>query len=173
MAKSVGCLFGDAHECQSELNARAVEAFVTSIRVQAVRQLALHHDVRSRAGKDHSRRFRGLVDALRSLPYRELVLDGELARYDENLVSPFEWLRMSPEDDIPTPPMQLGGDDLRPQPLRVRLERLVGVLDRAPALILPVRRLADDGLRAWQEVLERGYEGLVMKDPAATYDCGC
>src|SRR5437867_13435228 len=26
-------------------------------------------------------------------------------------------------------------------------------------LILPVRRLAADGLKAWQEVLERGYEG--------------
>ena len=31
---------------------------------------------------------------------------------------------------------------------------------------LPVRRLANDGLKAWQQVLERGYEGLVAKDPA-------
>ena len=34
---------------------------------------------------------------------------------------------------------------------------------------LPVRRLADDGLKAWQQVLERGYEGLVAKDPASPY----
>jgi hypothetical protein len=27
--------------------------------------------------------------------------------------------------------------------------------------LLPVRRLSDDGLKAWQQVLERGYEGLV------------
>jgi len=32
-----------------------------------------------------------------------------------------------------------------------------------------VRRLADDGLKAWQQVIERGYEGLVAKDPASPY----
>jgi ATP-dependent DNA ligase len=37
---------------------------------------------------------------------------------------------------------------------------------------LPVRRLADDGLEGWQEVLERGYEGLVMKDPESAYVAG-
>ena len=35
--------------------------------------------------------------------------------------------------------------------------------------VLPVRRLADDGLKAWQQVIERGYEGLVAKDPASPY----
>ena len=36
-------------------------------------------------------------------------------------------------------------------------------------LILPARRLADEGLTAWSEVLARGYEGLVAKDPATPY----
>jgi len=35
--------------------------------------------------------------------------------------------------------------------------------------VLPVRRLADDGLKAWQQVLERGYEGLVAKDSTSPY----
>ena len=35
--------------------------------------------------------------------------------------------------------------------------------------MLPVRRLADDGLKAWQQVLEAGYEGLVAKDPESAY----
>ena len=39
-------------------------------------------------------------------------------------------------------------------------------------LVLPVRGLADDGLKAWQQVLERGYEGLVAKDPASPYRGG-
>jgi ATP-dependent DNA ligase len=34
---------------------------------------------------------------------------------------------------------------------------------------LPFRRLSDDGLKAWQEVVEHGYEGLVAKDPASHY----
>ena len=34
---------------------------------------------------------------------------------------------------------------------------------------LPVRRLSDDELKTWREVLERGYEGLVAKDPQSRY----
>jgi len=39
-------------------------------------------------------------------------------------------------------------------------------------MVLPVRRLADDGLKAWQQVIERGYEGLVAKDQASPYAGG-
>jgi ATP-dependent DNA ligase len=31
-------------------------------------------------------------------------------------------------------------------------------------LLLPVRRLSDDGLKAWRQVVEHGWEGLVAKD---------
>jgi len=36
-------------------------------------------------------------------------------------------------------------------------------------MVLPVRRLADDGLKAWQQVIEHGYEGMVAKDPQSPY----
>ena len=39
-------------------------------------------------------------------------------------------------------------------------------------LLLPVRRLSDDGIKAWQQVLAHGWEGLVAKDPASTYIAG-
>ena len=35
--------------------------------------------------------------------------------------------------------------------------------------VLPARRLSDNGLEAWVQVLERGYEGLVGKDEASPY----
>ena len=38
--------------------------------------------------------------------------------------------------------------------------------------MFPVRRLAPDGLEAWAQVVERGYEGLVAKDSASTYEGG-
>ena len=60
------------------------------------------------------------------------------------------------------------GQDLRPRPLTTRRNVLEDVLGRQD-LVLPVRRLADDGLAAWQQVVERGYEGLVAKDPASLY----
>ena len=38
--------------------------------------------------------------------------------------------------------------------------------------MLPVRRLGPDGLKAWSEVIERGYEGYVAKDEASRYEPG-
>lgn len=39
-------------------------------------------------------------------------------------------------------------------------------------LIFPVRRLAPYDLKAWAQVLERGYEGYVAKDDASAYEGG-
>jgi hypothetical protein len=39
-------------------------------------------------------------------------------------------------------------------------------------LVFPVRRLAPDGLEAWAQVVERGYEGYVAKDEASAYEGG-
>lgn len=35
--------------------------------------------------------------------------------------------------------------------------------------ILPVRRLPGNGLKAWEQAVRLGYEGVVMKDPASPY----
>ena len=35
--------------------------------------------------------------------------------------------------------------------------------------ILPTRRLSPNGFAAWAEVLHRGYEGMVAKDPKSPY----
>jgi ATP-dependent DNA ligase len=39
-------------------------------------------------------------------------------------------------------------------------------------LVFPVRRLARDGLEAWTQVVERGYEGYVAKDGRSLYEGG-
>jgi ATP-dependent DNA ligase len=39
-------------------------------------------------------------------------------------------------------------------------------------LVFPARRLATDGLEAWAQVSERGYEGYVAKDEASVYEGG-
>jgi ATP-dependent DNA ligase len=39
-------------------------------------------------------------------------------------------------------------------------------------LVFAVRRLAADGLAAWKQVIERGYEGYVAKDEASVYEGG-
>jgi ATP-dependent DNA ligase len=64
--------------------------------------------------------------------------------------------------------LELDGEDQRKRPLRGRRQALEHLLD-GERLVLPVRRLASDGLEAWKEVLRAGYEGLVAKDPESPY----
>lgn len=45
----------------------------------------------------------GLVAALQTLPAFSLILDGEMWRFDEQLVSRFEWLRRRPKDETAIP----------------------------------------------------------------------
>jgi hypothetical protein len=50
-------------------------------------------------GVDHAKRFPDLVAAVAGLPDKTLVLDGEVAVFDRQLRSRFEWLR----EPTPTP----------------------------------------------------------------------
>src|SRR5688572_26901506 len=65
--------------------------------------------------------------------------------------------------------LYINGGDLRARSLHERRDALEKVVDDA-GLIFPVRRLADDGLKAWDTVVGRGLEGLVAKDRKAAYD---
>jgi bifunctional non-homologous end joining protein LigD len=156
-----------------------VEGFVYEEKIDGYRMAAykLGGTVRliSRQGIEHTRRFRDLAAAIAALPYEDVILDGEVAVF----VSRFEWLRGRPSDEVATPPMfmvfdclRLDGVDTRPHPLHARRSLLERVLDGVPPVLLPVRRLAADGLEAWEEVLNRGYEGLVAKDVNSPYISG-
>jgi bifunctional non-homologous end joining protein LigD len=112
-----------------------------------------------------------------TLPVPTLVLDGEVAIFDQQLRSRFELLR-GQADIVHTPPVYIAFDvlyrdgvDLTDRPLRQRraqLEEHVAGGD----LVFPVRRLAANGLQAWAMVVERGYEGMVAKDEASPYRGG-
>jgi bifunctional non-homologous end joining protein LigD len=128
----------------------------------------------SRTGVDHSRRFHELAVAVAALKPKTLVLYGEVAIYDRQLRSRFDWLR-DPPDELATPPVLIAfdalyvkGRDISQAPLherRARLEDLLAHADR----VHPVRRLASSGLDAWAQVLASGCEGLVAKDEASPY----
>ncbi len=96
----------------------------------------------SRNGRDHTKRFHAIAEALAALKPKTLTLDGEVAVFDAELVSRFEWLRHINHGDLATPPLfmvfdllQLGEKDYRPEPLKVRrkaLEKLVRGSDAHP-----------------------------------------
>jgi bifunctional non-homologous end joining protein LigD len=132
----------------------------------------------SRQGRDHTKRFHAIAEALAALKPTTLTLDGEVAVFDADLVSRFEWLRHINHGDLATAPLfmafdllHLGEKDYTHEPLKVRrraLEKLV----KSETLILPARRLSPNGFAAWAEVLHRGYEGMVAKDPESPYVAG-
>jgi len=155
------------------------EGWVYEEKVDGYRMLAYKDSSRvrliSRQGKDHTARFPDVAYALQRLAVPTLILDGEVAVYDRQLISRFEWLRHTSPPGLSTPPLFMVFDclharnkDLRKQPLYVRRNVIEDVLDEQD-MVLPVRRMADDGVKAWQQVVEKGYEGLVAKDPTSPY----
>lgn len=132
----------------------------------------------SRNGRDHTKRFHAIAEGLAALKPKTFTLDGEVAVFDAELLSRFEWLRHINHGDLATPSLfmafdllQLGDKDYRPEPLKVRRKALE-TLVRGQKLILPARRLSPNGFAAWTEVLHRGYEGMVAKDPESPYVAG-
>jgi bifunctional non-homologous end joining protein LigD len=65
----------------------------------------------SRHGIDHARRYPDVAGAIAALPVTTAVLDGELAVFDQQLRSRFDWLRHRQPAEIATPPAP---DRLRP-----------------------------------------------------------
>jgi bifunctional non-homologous end joining protein LigD len=129
----------------------------------------------SRQGKEFTQRFPELAKAVAALGAESVILDSELAVFDQQFVSRFEWLRAQPKGDVATPPLlmafdllELDGEDQRKRPLRERRQALEHLLT-GERLILPVRRLSPNGLEAWQDVIRAGWEGLVAKDPESPY----
>jgi bifunctional non-homologous end joining protein LigD len=132
----------------------------------------------SRNGRDHARRFADEATAVAKLSARTLVLDGEIAIYDQQLRSRFDWPREPDPDAVASPPLFMAFDllyherrDVTHCPLRDRRARLKEVV-AGGELVFPVRRLPLAGLKAWALVIERGYEGLVAKDEASPYVAG-
>jgi bifunctional non-homologous end joining protein LigD len=94
------------------------------------RMLALkdagHVRLVSRNGREHTKRLRDLVTALEALKPATFTLDGEVAVFDEEPISRFEWLRHLNHGDLATPPLfmafdllRLGDKDYRTEPLKV------------------------------------------------------
>ncbi|HEX3131429.1 MAG TPA: RNA ligase family protein [Thermoanaerobaculia bacterium] len=133
----------------------------------------------SRNRKDFTRQFSNITDAIGALKAKTLILDGEVAVFDESLVSHLGYMRGAPEDKLLTPPVFVAfdclyarGKNLMGLPLKRRRAVLEKELRGAEGPVLVARRLAENGLEAWQEVVAKGWEGLIAKNPASIYEPG-
>jgi DNA ligase-1 len=146
-------------------------------------------DVRvfSRALNDVTPAVPEIVEIVRALPARELILDGEvIALRADGSPHPFQitmrrFGRRLDVDalraDLPLTPfffdaLQLDGQSLIDEPQARRFDALAGLAPREfviPRIAKPVREAADAFL---DEALRRGHEGVMAKSLAAPYAAG-
>jgi bifunctional non-homologous end joining protein LigD len=127
----------------------------------------------TRNGQDWTRRFAAVARAVRALPVRAAVLDGEIVAFDAEGRSSFPLLqqpdRTTPVHFVVFDLLELDGEGLRPLPLTDRRARLEKLLRRAPRegpLRLAERLTGADPLAT---ACGRGLEGVVSKRADAPY----
>jgi DNA ligase-1 len=121
----------------------------------------------------------GIVDAVRRLPVRQAVFDGEALWMADDGPATFQDTvsrigSEAPPEGIVTflfDLLHVDGDDLLDAPLEQRAARLEAI---APELRIPAVLTSDpsEGERVLDEALRAGHEGAVVKDAASRYSAG-
>src|SRR5262249_30976886 len=114
--------------------------------------------------------FPAVVEAIRSLKPKTLLLDGELVIFDRKKVSRFQLLQQGSGNAVYAAfdCLFADGKDLRRLPLaerRAALEKIIG----KPGVLMASRRLAKNGIEAYRDATRRNFEGIVAKDAKAPY----
>jgi DNA ligase-1 len=121
----------------------------------------------------------GIVDAVRRLPAKRIVLDGEALWMGDD--GPAAFQDTVSQIDGNAPPegivtflfdlLHVEGDDLLDRPLEERAARLEAL---APHLRIPavITSAPQEGERVLEEALAAGHEGVVVKDAASLYAAG-
>ena len=128
----------------------------------------------SRNGNDRTTIFSGIAEAVAKFSRRTLLLDGEVVAFDSHRVSRFQLLQNSQVEPSYAvfDCLYNNGRDLRAAPLTERREALktaVGKTSAKRGRIFVSRRLATNGLKAFQIAKKNGYEGVLAKDASSPY----
>jgi DNA ligase-1 len=175
----------DLDEALDRLGEAALEYKIDGARVQ-VHKDAGEVRVFSRLGNDVTVAVPELVERVRALPARAMILDGEvIALHPDGRPRPFQ-LTMRRfgrkldvaglRDELPLTPfffdlLHLDGKDLLDLPARERFETLAAA---APDATVPRRVISDPAVASafLDEALARGHEGVMAKALGAPYEAG-
>lgn len=124
----------------------------------------------SRNGNDRTATYAPVVRAIQRLRMRTLLLDGEVMAFDSKKISRFQLLQggSTATTYAVFDCLYSSGRDLRQEPLQIRRLAAESAIGKVEGLMIS-RRLASDGLEAFQTAKKRGYEGLVAKDLSSPY----
>jgi bifunctional non-homologous end joining protein LigD len=103
----------------------------------------------TRAGNDFSRRFPFIAMAVKSLPVRSCLIDGEAIVCDENGLAVFELIRrhgtIASALHCAFDLLELDGEDLRRQPIEKRKASLAKLLKGSHLSIMLNEHFEEDG----------------------------
>jgi bifunctional non-homologous end joining protein LigD len=130
----------------------------------------------SRPGNDFTRRFPLIVETLERLRSRSCIIDGEAVACDDNGVASFDLIRHHRANgsvflfafDL----IELNGDDLRRDPLKVRKATLASIVTKASPGIRFNEHIEGDGLTVFAHACKLGLEGIVSKRKDSAYRSG-
>jgi bifunctional non-homologous end joining protein LigD len=134
----------------------------------------------SRNARDWTDRVPLIVEAMRALPVTSATIDGEGVVVDERGVTDFERLCTALDErggsraaflygfDL----LELGGEDLRTQPWKIRRATLTRLLRKASPGIRLSEHLDGDGETIFRHACALGAEGIVAKRRDRPYRSG-
>jgi bifunctional non-homologous end joining protein LigD len=130
----------------------------------------------SRNGNDFTHRFPFIEMAIKSLPVRSCLIDGEAIVCDENGVADFELIRghgtAADAVHCAFDLLELDGRDLRRRPIEERKGLLTEVLRGSNPSIVLNKHYEEDGAIVFREACRLGCEGIVSKKLGSIYRRG-
>src|SRR5262249_49344701 len=130
----------------------------------------------TRNGHDWADRYHLVVMAVRTLPVRSCLVDGQLLVTRSGGVASFVSLRARKDDAraflFSFALLELDGKDLRREPLVVRKATLASLLAKAGAGLRLNEHIEGDGATVFAHACKLGLEGIVSKLKVSTYRSG-
>jgi bifunctional non-homologous end joining protein LigD len=163
--------------------APATDDWIYELKFDGIRLIAIKADKRvsllSRNENELSGRFPEIVEAIKNLPAREFVIDGEVVALDDEGRSSFQLLqalemegRKSPVYFYAFDLLQLDGKNLLGLKLEARKKFLEELCAGAGDPIRYSGVIGGDAKRLLEEVKRRGLEGLIGKQRNSVYEPG-
>jgi bifunctional non-homologous end joining protein LigD len=158
--------------------------WIYELKFDGVRALAIKKargvELISRNAKDFSGNYPGVLDALKALPCREAVLDGEIVALDATGKSSFQLLQSANLPGETNPPIfyyvfdliQLDGRDLTGLPLFRRKAAAQAMVATVSGPIRFSAGIQSDPDRLIKELKRRGLEGVIAKRTESKYEIG-
>jgi bifunctional non-homologous end joining protein LigD len=130
----------------------------------------------TRHGNDFTHRFPFIEMAVKSLPVRSCLIDGEAIVCNENGLAVFDLIRhhgaLASAVHCAFDLLELDGQDLRREPIEKRKVLLAQLLKGSHLSIVLNEHFEEDGVIVFREACKLGCEGIVSKRLGSSYRSG-